>query len=144
MSKHTVSNINVVGDNVTFTVRIRGAVKDQAARTNWTISDMNLLLSDNSVSLKALVEGYVASGHYWIKIQGWLRKCTQHFVESLVGTSMSWLAFRTTVAAALPKGQDKTELLGEIHSRDNEIAKLRAVLKASGLTDEQIDAAINE
>lgn len=144
MSKHTVSNINVVGDNVTFTVRIRGTVKDQAARTNWTISDMNLLLSDNSVSLKALVEGYVASGHYWIKIQGWLRKCSQGFVESLVGTSMSWLAFRTTIAAALPKGQDKTELLSELQAKDTYIAKLRAQLKALGMTDEQIEEALME
>ena len=144
MSKHSISNINVQGDNVSFTVRIRGQVKDQAVRTNWTIADMNLMLTDNTVSLKALLEGYVASGHYWIKIQGWLRKCSQAFVEGLVGTSMSWLAFRTTVAAALPEGGEKAELRSELQAKNTYIEKLRAQLKSLGMTDQEIDEKLSE
>ena len=61
-------------DRVTFDVTIHGGVKDQGARTNWNILDLDLTLTGNTVTTKELVLGYIASGRFWIKIQGWLRK----------------------------------------------------------------------
>lgn len=143
-SKHEITAVSISGDNVTFTVRIRGAVKDQAARPNWVVSDMNLMLSGNAVSLKELLGGYVASSHFWVKIQGWLRRCPQQIVESFVGESMSWMAFKAAIAAALPEGGEKAELRSELKARNEYIEKLRRQLKNLGMSDEQIEAALKE
>lgn len=140
--KLTANNVKVNGDVIRFDAQVNGGIKESEARPKWQYGDVNMNLTGVEVSLTALLEGYMASGRFWIKIQGWLRKCPQSIVESFVGTSMSWTAFKAAVSAALPEGGEKAELRSELAQKDAYIAKLRATLKASGMTDEQIDEAL--
>lgn len=131
-------------DRVTFDVTIHGGVKDRGARTNWNILDLNLTLTGNTVTTKELVLGYISSGRFWIKIQNWLRKLSEESARSFEGKTMSYTAFRAAIAAVMPEGGANAELKAELSEREQEIARLREMLKNSGLTDEQIDAALNE
>lgn len=140
--KLTANNVKVVGDSITFDAHINGGIKESEARPKWQYGDVNLLLTGVEISMTTLLEGYMASGRFWIKIQGWLRKCPQAVVEGFIGTSMSWLAFKAAVSAALPESGEKAELRSELEKKDAYIEKLKAQLRLSGLTDEQINEAL--
>lgn len=142
--KLAANNVKVSGDVVTFDAHIHGGIKESEARPRWQYGDVDILLTGVEVSMTSLLEGYMASGRFWIKIQGWLRKCPQAVVEGFIGVSMSWTAFKAAVSAALPEGGEKAELRSELERKDAYIAKLREQLRKSGLTDAQIDAALAE
>lgn len=133
-----VKGIKVIGAEcldgiVTGVIHITGSVKESEVNPKWVAEKLQYTVKIR-VPLEDALELYAADLR--IAIAGKLRKCSGEFVESLRGESFTLAGLETMIDAATP------ETAGT--GAKAQAAKLRAVLKGMGMSDEEIDRKLAE
>lgn len=129
----TVDNVSINDNIVKATLTVQGTVKEAEVNPKWVAEKLSYTVTV-AAHINEILGLYGADLR--IAIAGRLRKCSGAFVESLRGKRYSLAALDAMIDAATP------DTAGS--GIKAQAAKLREMLRAMGLSDEQIDKKLNE
>lgn len=129
-----VSNVILTEDGrIQATLRITGSLKQAEVNPKWIVPKLVLTVNVNLPAEDVLK---LFGSDLRIDLANDLRKCDEDFLDSINGFSGSLTGLEARISAAIPP------TAGNGAKAEN--AKLRAVLKGTGMTDEEIDRRLAE